>query len=152
MGEGGLSYVGQGFLGDASAAAHEGPGEVLIVPAVAGCRCDYRCVALDEYRSITQCICPERWKLAPDNVSCVSSGDPSLPTIIWLVMAIVAIILLFIALGGTCFCLWRKNTLSQCLKRQQGGSAAHIGLQTEAGAEGGARWAKTTTTNALLID
>lgn len=47
--------------------ANSGHGAVLIIPAIQGCGCDYRCVALDEYRSLVGCICPDGWTLKPDN-------------------------------------------------------------------------------------
>lgn len=72
-GEGGSSYIGlkrsiRGLSG-VYEGANSGAGSVMIIPAVVGCGCDYRCVALDEYRSVTQCICPEGWRLR-NNTAC----------------------------------------------------------------------------------
>lgn len=51
--------------------AHYGPGTVFIIPAVSGCGCEYRCVAMDEARTAVKCICPPGWHLSQDNHSCV---------------------------------------------------------------------------------
>lgn len=73
VGEGGYSWVGprvtmpKVWLG-----IHKGPGEVLIIPAQSGaCSCDYRCLAMDMYRSQTKCVCPSSWLLANDTTSCI---------------------------------------------------------------------------------
>ncbi|XP_037948147.1 ALK tyrosine kinase receptor [Teleopsis dalmanni] len=47
--------------------ATSGPGSVIIIPAIEGCGCDFRCIALDEYRSSVRCICPDGWRLKKDN-------------------------------------------------------------------------------------
>lgn len=73
-GEGGTSYVDTARthkgLAKAQAGYNAGPGYVMIIPAIEGCNCDYLCVALDEKRSETACICPESWLLA-DQKSCI---------------------------------------------------------------------------------
>lgn len=50
---------------------NSGAGSVVIIPALVtpACGCDYRCVALDEYRSKVACICPENWRLKKDNLT-----------------------------------------------------------------------------------
>lgn len=75
-GEGGYSYVDTtrtltGFSKSYSGYNRAGPGYVLIVPAVPGCDCDYRCIALDESRSEVACICPINWKLDSDKKTCI---------------------------------------------------------------------------------
>lgn len=72
-GEGGTSYLGLtrnvrelSFIYPGSNSGH---GSVIIIPAIEGCGCDYRCVALDEYRSVTGCICPDGLRLKPDNLT-----------------------------------------------------------------------------------
>lgn len=70
-GEGGYSYLGTVLHGFVEEGTHEGPGNVLIIPAIAGCGCYFRCVALDEFRHNVQCICPTNWMLGADNISCV---------------------------------------------------------------------------------
>lgn len=52
---------------------NSGHGAVLIIPAIEGCGCDYRCVALDEYRFTVGCICPDGWTLKPDNYTACES-------------------------------------------------------------------------------
>jgi anaplastic lymphoma kinase len=53
-GEGGTSYIGDkrsvekmNFI---YPGANSGQGSVIIIPAIEGCGCNYRCVALDEYK------------------------------------------------------------------------------------------------------
>lgn len=72
-GEGGYSWIdSDGQMGHTIPGEHTGNGEVYIIPAVEGCRCDYRCLALDPERSSVRCICPTGWLLANDSRSCKS--------------------------------------------------------------------------------
>uniref|UniRef100_A0AAG5DV41 Tyrosine-protein kinase receptor n=1 Tax=Anopheles atroparvus TaxID=41427 RepID=A0AAG5DV41_ANOAO len=70
-GEGGSSFMASKRnvpeLSMEYSGANSGHGAVLIIPAIQGCGCDYRCVALDEYRATVGCICPDGWTLKPDN-------------------------------------------------------------------------------------
>lgn len=70
-GQGGTSYLSPSrtyeMLSNVQSAANSGAGTVIIIPAIEGCGCDYRCVALDEYRSEVACICPQGWILSPYN-------------------------------------------------------------------------------------
>uniref|UniRef100_A0A182P1D0 receptor protein-tyrosine kinase n=1 Tax=Anopheles epiroticus TaxID=199890 RepID=A0A182P1D0_9DIPT len=70
-GEGGSSFMASKRnvpeLSMEFAGENGGHGAVLIIPAIQGCGCDYRCVALDEYRATVGCICPDGWTLKPDN-------------------------------------------------------------------------------------
>lgn len=79
-GEGGYSYAVQ-KLTDVyfKPAAHSGPGEVFVIPAISGCGCDYRCVALDQYLSETKCLCPQGWLLSNDSKSCISKHNHDVP-------------------------------------------------------------------------
>lgn len=78
-GEGGYSFIdtsralpafSKSFTGYNKA----GPGYLLIVPAIPGCECDYRCLALDETRSQVACVCPANWKLNGDGKTCMRKG------------------------------------------------------------------------------
>lgn len=55
-GEGGTSYLGLTRsireLSFVYPGSNSGHGSVILIPAIEGCGCDYRCVALDEYRSL----------------------------------------------------------------------------------------------------
>lgn len=70
-GQGGTSYVNpsrvfkNNFLVDEG--GNSGSGSFHIIPAIEGCGCDYLCVAMDEFRSHTKCICPEGWELKSGN-------------------------------------------------------------------------------------
>lgn len=77
-GEGGYSYIdpSRQFTVHSLSEAHSGynkagHGYVLIIPAVPGCDCDYRCLALDSKRSQVTCICPKKWKLDGNGKSCI---------------------------------------------------------------------------------
>lgn len=70
-GQGGTSYVNplrvfkNNYLVDEG--GNSGSGSFHIIPAIEGCGCDYLCVAMDEFRSHTKCICPEGWELKSGN-------------------------------------------------------------------------------------
>lgn len=70
-GEGGSSFLNhKRTIPELSAiypGGNSGDGAVFIIPAIEGCGCDYRCVALDEFMSVTSCICPEGWILKSEN-------------------------------------------------------------------------------------
>ena len=71
-GEGGWSMVSRKALyKEVKAALHYGPGSVVIIPAVSGCNCEHRCVALDESRTTVKCVCSHGWNLAQDGTTCV---------------------------------------------------------------------------------
>lgn len=75
-GEGGYSFIDPTRvipkLSEAHSGYNAGAGFVLIIPAIPGCDCNYRCVALDSRRSQTVCICPDNWRLDSDGKSCSS--------------------------------------------------------------------------------
>lgn len=70
-GNGGTSFIGLTRtipeFSSVYVGANSGSGSVIIIPAIEGCGCDYRCVALDEFRSLVACICPEGWLLSGEN-------------------------------------------------------------------------------------
>ncbi|CAB3381252.1 Hypothetical predicted protein [Cloeon dipterum] len=72
-GRGGSSMARQSLLlAKATITSSDGDGSVVIIPSLDNaCHCDYRCVALDEYRHETKCICPPGWFLSNDSVSCI---------------------------------------------------------------------------------
>lgn len=76
-GEGGTSYLGLTRsileLSSVYPGSNSGQGSAIFIPAIEGCGCDYRCVALDEFRSRAACICPEGWRLKPDNLTACES-------------------------------------------------------------------------------
>lgn len=84
-GEGGSSYISSSrSLKEFNAiyeGANFGSGSVIIIPAIEGCGCDYRCIALDEYRTTVRCICPEGWRLKRDNNTSCESMCESEPLI-----------------------------------------------------------------------
>lgn len=79
-GDGGYSYLDSTKtipnLSEAISGYHAGDGMILIIPAVSGCGCDHRCVALDARKSQVTCICPDTWKLDEDGKSCVRKYSP----------------------------------------------------------------------------
>nr|XP_014279310.1 ALK tyrosine kinase receptor [Halyomorpha halys] len=70
-GEGGYSWIQDGMLQDILPGGASGPGEAYIIPAISGCDCQYRCIALDTIRSSVLCICPSGWYLGNDSTSCI---------------------------------------------------------------------------------
>ncbi|XP_065200377.1 leukocyte tyrosine kinase receptor-like isoform X2 [Planococcus citri] len=77
-GEGGSSMVaGYVQYKDVKGGAHYGPGNIIIIPAVSGCGCEYRCIALDEAMTTVKCICPPGWHLSQDNRACVLLNAPA---------------------------------------------------------------------------
>ncbi|XP_049882040.1 tyrosine-protein kinase receptor isoform X2 [Pectinophora gossypiella] len=112
-GGGGWSYI------DASRAIREysevtvaqrtGPGEVLILPAIHDCGCDYRCVALNEYRSDIKCYCPASWSTdAHDATKCIL--EDSWPRISWMVVIALSVAVFVCAIGVIGVCLYLYNT------------------------------------------
>lgn len=74
-GDGGISYVDtvktEFRFANADVGHNAGSGFVVIIPAIDGCDCDYQCIALDEKRSETACICPKTWRLSDNKKSCI---------------------------------------------------------------------------------
>ena len=129
-GEGGSSLVGLRRsipdLASIYTGENSGAGSVIIIPAIQGCGCDYRCIALDEFRSTIACICPEGWRLKRDNfTTCeckkivfnflliltiydfifVVIAAPDMPLQYLIVFFAVTVILLVAALTGLIFML-----------------------------------------------
>jgi len=50
---------------------HDGPGEFVVIPSFPGCRCEYMCVAKDDYESERGCVCPPNWVLKEDGLTCI---------------------------------------------------------------------------------
>ncbi|XP_055534113.1 tyrosine-protein kinase receptor [Wyeomyia smithii] len=87
---------------------NSGHGAVLIIPAIQGCGCDYRCVALDEYRAMVGCICPDGWTLKPDNYTAceLQTEDDEMKYLIMFFIAVV--IILCAALAGLVLILYNR--------------------------------------------
>ncbi|KAK9885852.1 hypothetical protein WA026_013730 [Henosepilachna vigintioctopunctata] len=114
-GGGGYSYLDPSrsipHLLDAVSGYNAGPGYVLITPAISGCGCDYRCVALDSRRSQVACICPYGWKLDVDGKICIQvsgfSSGTNYPT--WFVIGLIlTVICLTVAFAIFCFMLYNR--------------------------------------------
>uniref|UniRef100_A0A1B0CWR4 receptor protein-tyrosine kinase n=1 Tax=Lutzomyia longipalpis TaxID=7200 RepID=A0A1B0CWR4_LUTLO len=109
-GQGGASYIGMRRtipeLSQIYVGANSGPGAVIIIPAIQGCGCDYRCVALDEFRSLVACICPEGWQLRRDNLTTCELLSPRVVPLQYLIIFFIVISLsLLAALTGLIFML-----------------------------------------------
>ncbi|KAH8421056.1 hypothetical protein KR222_006577 [Zaprionus bogoriensis] len=104
-GDGGSSYIsGSRSLRDTNdiqAGANSGPGSIIIIPAIEGCDCDYRCVALDEFRSKVRCICPDGWVLKRDNNTACEileeTGKSSYQNLVSILMVSLAVLFILIA-------------------------------------------------------
>lgn len=58
-------------LSEIIAGSHDGPGGVIILTAIEGCGCYYRCLALNARKTQAACICPKNWRLGDDGKSCI---------------------------------------------------------------------------------
>ncbi|XP_045462043.1 ALK tyrosine kinase receptor isoform X2 [Harmonia axyridis] len=98
-------------LSDAQSGYNAGPGYVIIIGAISGCDCDFRCVALDVKRSQVACICPDGWILDSGGKLCVQSPSISSGQLdaSWLVnFLIILVIVLTIILAIFCFVLYNR--------------------------------------------
>lgn len=116
-GEGGSSYISNSrSLRDASeiyAGASSGSGAIIIIPAIEGCGCDYRCVALDEFRSKVRCICPDGWSLKRDNnTACERQEEAGKSSFQYLVsILMISLAVLFICIAALIFMLCKLAPL-----------------------------------------
>ncbi|XP_067007644.2 leukocyte tyrosine kinase receptor isoform X2 [Anabrus simplex] len=134
VGEGGYSYIGEGLFGDVQEGAHDGMGAVFIIPAITGCGCNYRCLAMDEFRHSTQCLCPNDWVLGDDNVSCnnklVFTGFP-----LWVVITAIFGVLIcsaFIGLGTCLYNRFQRNKLARVRRQIMSGPDLQLNRLREA--------------------
>ncbi|XP_070151129.1 ALK tyrosine kinase receptor isoform X2 [Polyergus mexicanus] len=119
-GEGGYSYASRKLANIYfKAAAHYGSGEILIIPAVSGCGCDYRCVALDRYMNETKCLCPQGWLLSNDSKSCIMADDSKDAQKTYMIPLIVVIIGLFAIIGICLISYKRYKNQQELLHRRQ---------------------------------
>ncbi|XP_011703178.1 PREDICTED: ALK tyrosine kinase receptor isoform X2 [Wasmannia auropunctata] len=118
-GEGGYSYASQKKLTDVyfKAAAHSGPGEIFIIPAISGCNCDYRCVALDQYMSETKCLCPQGWLLSNDSKSCIMADDTKGGQHTYMIQLVVVIGLFTII--GICLISYKRYKKQKALSHRR---------------------------------
>ncbi|KAJ0170445.1 hypothetical protein K1T71_013816 [Dendrolimus kikuchii] len=94
---------------EVNVAPRTGPGEVLIIPAIHDCGCDYRCVALNEYRSDVKCYCPATWATdLHDGTKCIL--EDTWPRISWVVIIILSVAVFVCALAVICVCLYLYST------------------------------------------
>ncbi|ALC42076.1 Alk [Drosophila busckii] len=113
-GEGGSSYISTSrSLRDASevyAGGSSGAGAIIIIPAIEGCGCDYRCVALDEFRSKVRCICPDGWTLKRDNnTACEIHEEDGKSSFQYLVSILIfSLVVLFICIAALIFMLYNR--------------------------------------------
>ncbi|XP_050674682.1 leukocyte tyrosine kinase receptor [Leptidea sinapis] len=111
-GEGGWSYIdATRAVADYSAtgvALRTGPGEVLIIPAIHACGCNYRCVAMNEYRSEVKCYCPASWSTDPSDPSkCILEEVWSQS--IWILIIALCVVGFVCMITVPCVCLHLYN-------------------------------------------
>lgn len=111
-GGGGYSYIDSqrplAVFSEAMSGYHAGPGQIMIIPGVPGCDCDYRCVALDPRRAQVSCVCPQGWKVAPNGKTCLAVDiDENYP--MWLYVIAMIIFLSIALLGCLCFVMCKYN-------------------------------------------
>ncbi|XP_034653781.1 ALK tyrosine kinase receptor [Drosophila subobscura] len=123
-GEGGSSYISASRslreIGDVYAGASSGPGSIIIIPAIEGCGCDYRCVAMDEFRSKVRCICPDGWSLKKDNNTACEireeAGKSSFQHLVSILMFSLAV--LFICIAALIFMLYNRYQRKKQTKKR----------------------------------
>ncbi|CAG4993099.1 unnamed protein product [Colias eurytheme] len=111
-GEGGWSYIDNiraiKDYSSAGVALRTGPGEVLIIPAIHACGCNYRCVAMNEYRSEVKCYCPASWATdANDATKCILEETWSQGW--WLLIIVLCVIGVVCMVTVPCICLYLYN-------------------------------------------
>ncbi|XP_034934100.1 leukocyte tyrosine kinase receptor isoform X2 [Chelonus insularis] len=118
-GEGGYSFISSDLLHSYFRPGyHPGPGEVFIIPAISGCGCDFRCVAVDQHLSETRCLCPLGWQLDNDSRSCLPDEvDRTHQTIT--ILLIVVFITMMGALSFLCFILYNRYQSKKALSRRR---------------------------------
>ncbi|XP_053962484.1 tyrosine-protein kinase receptor [Anastrepha ludens] len=112
-GEGGTSFISTSRslkeLSVVYEGASSGAGSVIIIPAIEGCGCDYRCIALDEYRSSVRCICPDGWRLKRDNqTACEVISEERIPFSYLMGFFIFLVVLLGAALTALIIILYNR--------------------------------------------
>ncbi|XP_076236265.1 anaplastic lymphoma kinase isoform X2 [Calliopsis andreniformis] len=119
-GEGGYSYASQELTYiNIQPAINHGPGEVYIIPAISGCGCDFRCVALDRYLSETKCLCPPGWLLSNDSKSCVMADDLKASHQTFLILLVTVSIGLLFAFVALCLLLYNRYQSRMALLRRR---------------------------------
>ncbi|XP_018396574.1 PREDICTED: ALK tyrosine kinase receptor [Cyphomyrmex costatus] len=119
-GEGGYSYASPKLTNIYfKAAAHSGQGEVFVIPAISGCGCDYRCVALDEYLSETKCLCPQGWLLSNDSKSCIMADDSKDSHQTWYIIQLMIVIICFLTVTGVCLIIYKRYRKQKALTHRR---------------------------------
>ncbi|XP_017768942.1 PREDICTED: leukocyte tyrosine kinase receptor [Nicrophorus vespilloides] len=111
-GEGGYSYIDTSKslsnYSQVESGYHRGPGVIFIIPAVPGCLCDYRCLALDAKRSLTTCICPKTWILDDNGRTCLPSDNGQSYPAWYTHVLVVAVAVVTITIGCICFGMYNR--------------------------------------------
>ncbi|XP_053974206.1 ALK tyrosine kinase receptor isoform X2 [Hylaeus volcanicus] len=119
-GDGGYSYASRDLMHvHFQPAVSHGPGEVYIIPAISGCGCDFRCVALDQYLSETKCLCPPGWLLSNDSRSCVMADDSRVTHQTFMILLIAVSIGLLFAFATVCLLLYNRYQSRKALLRRR---------------------------------
>ncbi|XP_076675839.1 anaplastic lymphoma kinase isoform X2 [Andrena cerasifolii] len=119
-GEGGYSYASRVLMHTHfRPGINHGAGEVYIIPAISGCGCDFRCVALDQYLSETKCLCPPGWLLSNDSRSCVMADDSKVSHQTFMILLITASIGLVGAFTALSLLLYNRYQSRKALLRRR---------------------------------
>ncbi|XP_076635362.1 anaplastic lymphoma kinase isoform X1 [Colletes latitarsis] len=119
-GDGGYSYGSRDLMHvHFQPAISHGPGEVFIIPAISGCGCDFRCVALDQYLNETKCLCPPGWLLSNDSRSCVMADDSKVTHRTFMILLVAVSIGLLIAFTTVCLLLYNRYQSRKALLRRR---------------------------------
>ncbi|XP_063995101.1 leukocyte tyrosine kinase receptor isoform X2 [Diachasmimorpha longicaudata] len=118
-GEGGYSYGYSELLHVYfKGGLNPGPGEVFIIPAISGCGCDFRCVAVDRHLSETRCLCPPGWQLGNDSRSCLADEVDSAHQTFMIILVAVCLTMFF-AFSGLCLILYNRYQNRKALQERR---------------------------------
>ncbi|XP_051176144.1 leukocyte tyrosine kinase receptor-like [Leptopilina boulardi] len=119
-GQGGFSFAASEVLHLAFHIGYnQGPGEALIIPAISGCGCDFRCVVLDQYLSEVKCLCPPGWLLGNDSKSCLMAEETDVAHQTFMIILIAFSIGLIFALSGLFLLLYNRYQHRKALIRRR---------------------------------
>ncbi|XP_031836034.1 anaplastic lymphoma kinase isoform X3 [Nomia melanderi] len=119
-GEGGYSYASRELTHvHYQVEVNHKSGEVYIIPAISGCGCDFRCIALDPHLSLTECICPPGWLLSNDSIHCVVADDSKVTHQTFMILLITVSIVLLVAFTALCLLLYNRYQSRKALLRRR---------------------------------
>ncbi|XP_033212809.1 ALK tyrosine kinase receptor [Belonocnema kinseyi] len=119
-GQGGYSFAASELLHVSFQVGYnQGPGEVLIIPGISGCGCDFRCVVLDQHRTEVKCLCPLGWLLGNNSKTCEMAEESDVAHQTFMIILISFSIGLMFALSGLFLLLYNRYQHRKALIRRR---------------------------------